>query len=87
MLTFADMLLDDFIMAEDTYFQSPFSSISMENQNLNQYTGSEYAPMLPSSNKRQEAACYSSLRYFIFIVHVSFRLVLEIIDVSWLILS
>ncbi|XP_010904839.2 serine/threonine-protein phosphatase BSL1 homolog isoform X2 [Elaeis guineensis] len=56
-----DMLLDDFIMAEDTYFQSPFSSISMENQNLNQYTGSEYAPMLPSSNKRQEAACYSSL--------------------------
>ncbi|KAG1327771.1 Serine/threonine-protein phosphatase [Cocos nucifera] len=56
-----DMLLDDLVIAEDTYFQSAFSSISMENQNLNQYVDSEYPPMLSSSNKRQEAACYPSL--------------------------
>lgn len=82
MLNFADMLLDDLIIAEDTYFHSAFSSVSVENQNLNQFMDSEYQPMLPSSNKRQEAACYSSLRYFISIAHVSLCLVLEIIDVS-----
>ncbi|XP_038988475.1 serine/threonine-protein phosphatase BSL1 homolog isoform X2 [Phoenix dactylifera] len=56
-----DMLLDDLIIAEDTSFQSAFSSVSMENQNRNQYMDSEYLPMLSSSDKRQEAACYSSL--------------------------